>query len=388
VNRLSSAIGRSFILQICFLCDMIKRLLPIFILFICPLLAAAQGFTIQGTVDGLPKGVVSIDYHNQNGDDTTIHAGIADGRFILKGTVAEPEAVRLTITLGWSYNVSFYLENSPIEIKMVKDADEKTQISGSKSNVTFEKLKPGLADFFDHARQNTAAHQQYDATHDARALHSAESLWSAQSNQWIQTIHSTIATDPDNYAALYYIKWLLFRPSDFNAIRSLYMELSPAVRKGWAAKKFIAELDQLSRTSPGGQAPDINGKDTTGKAVMLSAYKGKVILLDFWASYCGPCRQENKRMIPFYQKYYSEGFEIVSFSLDDQRSRWVQAILADGMTWPQASELRGGASGTAGVYDITDLPRNVLIDQTGKIYARDIHGDNLKEAVEKLLRKK
>lgn len=355
------------------------------LIFLCPLIALSQGFTIRGSIDGLQTGSVSMDYHNEAGDDTTIHATITSGKFMLAGKVAEPEAVRLTITSGWAYNVSFYLENSPIEIKMVKDADEKTKISGSVSNVTFEKLKPGLADFFDYARQNTAAHQQYEGSHDVYALHSADSIWAVQSSQWMKTIHSAIAENPQNYAALYYIKWLLFRPSDFDAIRSLYMQLSPTVRKGWAARKFLAELDHISRTSPGGQAPDINGKDTTGKAVSLSAYKGKVILLDFWASYCGPCRQENKRMVPFYQKYHNDGFEIVSFSLDDQRPRWVQAILADGMIWPQASELRGGASGTAAIYDITDLPRNVLIDKTGKIFARDLHGDGLRDAIEKLL---
>ena len=92
-------------------------------------------------------------------------------------------------------------------------------------------------------------------------------------------------------------------------------------------------------------------------------------------------------MLPMYQKYHPQGFEIVSFSLDNERHMWTAAIEADALPWPQASDLRGGAGATPGVYDITDLPRNVLIDKTGKIYSRDLHGEDLIKAIEDLLRK-
>ena len=93
-------------------------------------------------------------------------------------------------------------------------------------------------------------------------------------------------------------------------------------------------------------------------------------------------------MLPVYEKYHAAGFEIVSLSLDDARQAWLQAIKGDGLPWLQVSELRGGASASAGIYDITDLPRNVLIDRAGKIYAKDLHGDELVTAVEGLLGKR
>ena len=92
-------------------------------------------------------------------------------------------------------------------------------------------------------------------------------------------------------------------------------------------------------------------------------------------------------MIDVYQKYHASGFEIISFSLDNERTLWLKAILADRLIWPQASDLRGGAGTTAGIYDITDLPRNILIDCTGHIYAKDIHSDDLIQAIEVLLAK-
>ena len=147
----------------------------------------------------------------------------------------------------------------------------------------------------------------------------------------------------------------------------------------------MGDFKRQQRTSAGQIAPEIIGKDTSGQPVTLAAFKGKVILLDFWSSYCMPCRQENQKLLPGYQKYHSQGFEIISLSLDNERRAWTRAVQADGMIWPQASELRGGASASAGVYDITDMPRNVLIDRSGKIFAKDIHGEDLIPLLDELL---
>ncbi len=299
----------------------------------------------------------------------------------------EPETARFTITEGWPYGATFFLENSTINIFLVKDAPEKTVIKGSASNEVYEKLKPGLNNFFANARQNESAHQQASATHNTRALQSADSLWALQQHAWMQNIHAVIAANSKNYAALYFIQWLLFRPGNFDAIMSLFMQLDPSVRNGLAGKKFMDDFGHLHKTVSGQPAPEITGKDTSGQVVTLASLKGKVVLLDFWASYCGPCRQENGRMLPVYQKYHPAGFEIVSFSLDNERSLWVKAVIADKLTWPQASDLRGGAGATANAYDITELPRNVLIDRSGKIVARDLHGEDLVRAVEEELKK-
>ena len=364
-----------------------KKTLQVVIIFLCPLFAVSKGFVLSGAIDGLQTGSVSLAYINQDGEDTTINAAIVNGIFRLTGQAAEPELTRLTVTEGWSFNTSFYLENSDITVHLIKDDPDKVTIAGSVSNVVYEKLTPGLSDFFAHARANEAAHQQAAATHNNLEKLSADSLWFAQQHQWIENIRKTITGNADNYAALYFIRWLLFRPDNYDDIFSVFMDLSPAVRNGPSGKKLYADFEHLHKTLPGQPAPDIRGNDTSGHAVTLASFKGQVILLDFWSSYCGPCRQENRRMVSVYQKYHPLGFEVVSYSLDNDRRMWLQAIVTDGMIWPQASDLRGGAGATPGVYDITDLPRNVLIDRSGKIYAKDIHGQDLTEAMERLLGK-
>jgi thiol-disulfide isomerase/thioredoxin len=360
-----------------------KNILCLILIFLCPIFALSKGFTIKGTVEGLQTGTVTLAYFNEVGEDTTLTSTITGGTFIFADRVPEPELARLTITEGWPYNISFFLENSVISLHMVKDAPEKTTITGSAPEIVYEKLEPGLNAFFENARQNEAARHQINNT----TIKTADSVWAVQQQQWIQTIGQTITANTENYAALYFIKWLLFKPGNYDAIYSAYMQLNPKVRNGIAGKKFMDDFEHLHRTSAGQTAPEISGKDTSGQPATLAAFRGKVILLDFWSSYCGPCRQENRRMLPVYQKYHAQGFEMISLSLDNERRLWLQAIQADGMIWPQASDLRGGAGASAGIYDITDLPRNVLIDKTGKIYAKDIHGDDLIKAVGTLLGK-
>ena len=364
-----------------------KRIVYVILLISFPITMLASGFVIQGTIAGLSSGLVSVSYHNTSGDDTSITAQVINGQFNLAGKVAEPELVRLTISEGWSYNASFFLENSAITMSMVKDAGEQTAISGSASELAYEKLKPGLNEFFAHARDSKAAHEQAATMNDSHAVATADSIWARQQAGWIETLKASIAANRDNYAALYFIQWLLFKPDHMDLIKTTYMQLSPKVRDGIAGRKFLSEFDHLNRAAPGSMAPEIVGRDTLGKVQTLAAHRGKVVLLDFWSSYCGPCRQENRRMLTVYPRYHAQGFEIMSFSMDNDRSMWLAAIRADGMPWPQASDLRGGAGATPGSYDIIDLPRNVLIDRSGKIYARDLHGDDLIRAVEMLLKK-
>jgi len=364
------------------------KALSIILILLSPFMALAKGFTIKGYVEALPIGTVTLTYQTEGGDDTTISTSINDFKFTLRGHVPEPELAKLTITGGWSYNTSFFLEDGAINISLVRDAPEMTSITGSASNMVYQKLKPGLNEFFEEARQNTSAHVQAMMDYKPAALQRADSLWAAQQHRWMQTLRSTMTGGAEDYAALYFIQWMLFKPGDLDnmtEILGLFMHLSISAQRGQAGKKFDADFQHLFKIIVGNPAPEINGKDTTGQPVTLASHLGQVVLLDFWASYCGPCRQENQRMKPVYEKYHKEGLEVISFSLDNERSLWVQALRNDGLPWSQASDLRGGAGATAGVYDISDLPRNVLIDRTGHIYAKDIHGDELRMDIEMLL---
>ncbi|MDD6854574.1 MAG: TlpA disulfide reductase family protein [Prevotella sp.] len=147
-------------------------------------------------------------------------------------------------------------------------------------------------------------------------------------------------------------------------------------------------LTSLEKRHPGLQYKDLTMSDMDGKSVRLSNWvgKGKYVLVDFWASWCGPCRQEMPNVVEAYRKYKSKNFEIVGVSFDERKGAWTAAVKQLGMTWPQMSDLRGWQSAAASVYGINSIPANVLLDPKGKIVAVDLRGDDLQTTLAGLLK--
>ncbi len=151
-------------------------------------------------------------------------------------------------------------------------------------------------------------------------------------------------------------------------------------------QKFIRDYQNEQITAVGKVAPEITLPDTSGTPVSLSSLKGKVVLIDFWASWCGPCRQENPNVVQTYRKYKDKGFEIFGVSLDDNGGKWRSAIAEDGIFWTHVSDLQGWSSSAARLYAVTGIPATFLIDREGKIVAKNLRGKKLEEKVAEILR--
>lgn len=148
-----------------------------------------------------------------------------------------------------------------------------------------------------------------------------------------------------------------------------------------------AQLDQLKNAGAAMDvAPEITMNDPNGKPLSLSDLKGKVVLIDFWASWCGPCRQENPNVVNMYETYKDKGFTVFSVSLDSDKDKWIQAIKADNLSWPyHVSELNGWKSSAAVTYGVNSIPRAFLIDGEGKIIGTDLRGPQLEQKLKEVL---
>jgi len=144
------------------------------------------------------------------------------------------------------------------------------------------------------------------------------------------------------------------------------------------------QVAQLAAFIVGAAAPDFSQNNPDGNPMKLSDLKGKVVLVDFWASWCGPCRGENPNVVRMYNKYKNKGFEILGVSLDNSKDRWLGAIQQDGLTWYHVSDLRGWANEVAQMYGVTSIPHTVLVDQEGKIIARNLRGSTLEAKLKEL----
>jgi thiol-disulfide isomerase/thioredoxin len=152
------------------------------------------------------------------------------------------------------------------------------------------------------------------------------------------------------------------------------------------SKRLKEKVEVLKNTSIGGKAMEIKMTDKNGKEIALSSIKGKYILIDFWASWCGPCRRESKIVASLYEKYKDKGFEIYGVSLDSEKDTWLKAIEQDERIWTNVSTLQGFETPATFEYAVTALPAKFIIDSEGKIIAKNLHGKELKEKIESLFR--
>ncbi|MGZ3838920.1 MAG: redoxin domain-containing protein [Flavisolibacter sp.] len=164
------------------------------------------------------------------------------------------------------------------------------------------------------------------------------------------------------------------------------LEVSDLVTKMASRFPENTALVQLKKNQRSQQAPDFTLPDTTGKPLSLSSFKGKYVLVDFWASWCGPCRQENPNVVKAFNQFKDKNFTVLGVSLDKNKEDWMQAIKNDGLTWNHVSDLKYWDNAAAALYEVKSIPYNVLIDPSGKIIAEELRGNDLMETLSKVLK--
>ena len=208
-------------------------------------------------------------------------------------------------------------------------------------------------------------------------------------NEQIVVVNKKFIKDyPDSYISLDLLEAYSYI-ADYADLAPLYNGLSDAIKESLDGKTFAVRLSKLKVVALGALAPEFAEPDTNGKMVSLSSFRGKYLLLDFWASWCGPCRQENPNIVRAYNRYKGKNFTILSVSLDrpGTKNRWLKAIHDDGLLWTQVSELKFAYGKAATLYGVQAIPQNFLIDPEGKIVAKNIKDTELEAKLEELLGK-
>ncbi len=204
--------------------------------------------------------------------------------------------------------------------------------------------------------------------------------------QSVNKMKEFILANPDSYASVHLLVMYgsYMNPSD---VESLFNSLSPEIKNTGGGKSVAEEIEANNITAIGKVAPDFAQPDTEGNIIKLSSLRGQYVLLDFWASWCGPCRAENPNLVKTYNKFKDKGFTImgVSFDQDGKKDQWLKAIKDDGLTWLQVSDLKAWNSDVGKLYGIKGIPANFLLDKDGKIIAKNLMGDELEKKLSSLL---
>ena len=189
----------------------------------------------------------------------------------------------------------------------------------------------------------------------------------------------------DSYVAAYILAGKLYE-YDYEKLVEKFNTLGENAKATEPGKTIADRIQKLSAVAVGQVAPDFTLNTPDGKPLSMHSIKGKVKVIDFWASWCGPCRQENPHVVALYKEFHPKGLEIIGVSLDNDKANWEKAIQDDGMTWYQGSDLKGWQSAVAQLYGVTAIPHTVLLDANNKIVAKNLRGNELKAKIAEMLK--
>ncbi|TSJ36419.1 AhpC/TSA family protein [Mucilaginibacter corticis] len=324
-------------------------------------------------------------------------AKAVDNAFLFKGVIAEPAMAQLVLDhqgaglskLGRNADVKMmFLEKGHIDLT-TNDSVKNAVFTGSKLNEEYVKLAaftaaPDKAMVQVNIDYNAATADQKNNPDYVNGL---QARFTKAQEDKKSVLLQFAKQNPSSYISLMALTEAGGQDIDVAAIEPLYKNLSADVRGTSSGKAFEKSIDAARATSVGAMAPLFTQNDVNDKPVSLADFKGKYVLLDFWASWCGPCRGENPNVVTSYKKYKDKNFTVLGVSLDrpGNKEQWLSAIKTDGLEWTQISDLKFWDNDVAKLYGIKAIPQNYLIDPSGKIIGKNLRGDDLMKKLAAIL---
>lgn len=356
-------------------------------------------YTIIGNAKGIKDGTKVIlqkqseDGKSAVGVDTVL---VKNQKFEIKGKVDETEIHGLIIESDPGM-ISLIVEKGTINVEVYKDSLFKSVAKGTYNNDEFQKFNAGILKLQKSVKTRLNEYELANQTEMKQAQLVGDTAVIKKLRKGYGDIQKELTDytvkfseqNPKAYISLLIIQGL-FNNGDykFEEIKKKFEALDPELKKLKAGKKIQEMFDSIAATEIGKKAPSFSAKDPKGKEISLSDAMGKkATIVDFWASWCMPCRQENPNMVALYKEFHGKGLNIVGVSLDDDSKDWITGIAVDQLNWTHVSNLKKWDDPIAKKYNVSSIPATFLLDADGKIVAKNISGAELRKKVAELMKK-
>jgi peroxiredoxin len=331
------------------------------------------GFHIEGQVKGIiEKSLVSITDANKPTD--TLAKGIVKGGiFVLNGHVNEPSLLLLNFSSAQK-KFSLFIGNESVTIKGDIENLTALQVKGSRSEDDFMAFEQTFNSYFAQLNQLS---QLSNSSEGASKRDSIGQAYQKVAMEIQSRVDNFIQQKNSSYVSPFLLVVVNQLSDDVFLLERRYNSLSPDVQQSIYGSYIREQIDNGKVGAIGTEAMDFTQTDTAGLPVSLSSFKGKYVLVDFWASWCKPCRMENPNVLSAYERFKTKNFTVLGVSLDRSREAWIKAIADDKLAWSQVSDLKFWNNAVAQQYRIQQIPQNLLIDPNGKIVGKNLRGADL-----------
>jgi peroxiredoxin len=369
----------------------------IFLLFVVfgglVVLGQSSKFTITGDLTALkaPADLVYISYYIAD-QHVTDSAPVRQNSYHFSGSIAEPVLARLRVKYKMTGEnqpslpannrrdyASVFLEPGNIKVVSV-DSFSNVSVAGSKADDEYRALEEAAKPYNDQLDELYRKYQVARKNKETDLAKLFDNQIDSLNESANDKIYGTyVKKNPASLLAMYALRNWAGYEIDPRKIEPVFTSLPLSVRNSPSGKDMQQKIDIAKKTAIGQMALDFTQNDTLDKPVALHSLRGKYLLVDFWASWCGPCRAENPNLVNTFNKYKEKGFQVLGVSLDrpGAKERWLQAIHDDRLTWTQVSDLKFWDNAVAKQYGIQAIPQNLLLDPSGKIIAKNLKGEEL-----------
>lgn len=346
-------------------------------------------FIIEGDATGIANGVsVYLQKQDSTGLVQVDTVKVENGKFKFEGKVTAP-GIHFVAVDKIEGKAVIILENGEIALKIRKDSIGKSTVAGTFSNEQLtiyakesQKINKRMMAF---QNANMAKFNEAQTKKDTVAINALMKENSVYQKEFEKLSMDHMEKNPKSYLSLLFLEQFLNQPTaDMVKLKKIFDNLDASLKTTKEAKRIKKAFALKNDSKIGSVAPNFFAPNPTGKQVSLTASLGKYTIIDFWASWCGPCRAENPAMVKLYHDFHQKGLNIIGVSLDKTRAAWTAAIAKDGLIWEQVSNLKEWQDPIALQYKIESIPATYILDKNGVIIAKDLHGDALRSKMEAL----